>query len=139
MVFGSNYKGLDNRGYQRLNRHLYTDLEALLMKLGMSQGTQQNVIVHPVGFLSVVLDGNGLAWRKAIHGELIKASADSDIREKDRIELEVTLYLCASAVHWHDGDNGLKDIMEVLQGGSIGMGRSYLDTQLFQTTAKPTG
>lgn len=61
-------------------------------------------------------DGNRLEWRKAIHRELIKASDNIDIREQDRIELIVTLYFDSSAIHWHDVDNRLKDIMDALQG-----------------------
>ena len=34
----------------------------------------------------------------------------------DPVELIVTLYFDKSAVHWHDLDNRLKDIMDALQG-----------------------
>jgi Holliday junction resolvase RusA-like endonuclease len=59
---------------------------------------------------------NRLSWRKAIHKKLVKASTNIDIRKDDPIELIVTLYFDKLAVHWHDVDNRLKDIMDALQG-----------------------
>ena len=73
-------------------------------------------------------DDDSLAWRKAIHGELIKASSGIDFREQERIELEVTLYFDSPAIHWHDVDNRLKDIMDALQrrlGGPKGIARQH--------------
>jgi len=61
-------------------------------------------------------EGNRLSWRKAIHEELTKASKGIDIRKGDQLELIVTLYFDKAAVHWHDVDNRLKDIMDALQG-----------------------
>ena len=61
-------------------------------------------------------EGNRLGGRKGIHEELIKASTNIDIRENDPIELIVTRYFDKVAVHWQDGDNRLKDIMDALQG-----------------------
>jgi Holliday junction resolvase RusA-like endonuclease len=61
-------------------------------------------------------EGNSLSWRKAIHEKLVKASTNIEIRKDDPIELIVALYFDKLAVHWHDVDNRLKDIMDALQG-----------------------
>ena len=61
-------------------------------------------------------EGNRLSWRKAIHGELVNASINIGFCKDDPIELMVTLYFDKLAVHWHDVDNRLKDIMDALQG-----------------------
>ena len=61
-------------------------------------------------------------WRRAIHAELIKATAAQGTRytTTDKLELAVTLYMPEAEIAWHDVDNRLKDIMDALQGRAGG-------------------
>lgn len=82
-------------------------------------------------------------WRERIHEEVCRVMRESRIRYRpeDRLQLDIRLYLDKAALHMHDVDNRLKDIMDALQGrvgGSKKVGRLPAlisnDRQIFKIT-----
>ena len=61
-------------------------------------------------------------WRKKLHQVVLKRQRKSPVRytEKDKLELEIKLYINGPALFVHDVDNRLKDIMDALQGRAGG-------------------
>ena len=57
-------------------------------------------------------------WRREIHSVVAQEHKIRGVRytDKDRLELEVLIYLNESALSFHDVDNRLKDVMDALQG-----------------------
>lgn len=62
------------------------------------------------------------AWRKALHAAIVAEQEAKGVRytATDRLEVRVRLYLKGKAVHVHDLDNRLKDILDALQGRAGG-------------------
>lgn len=62
------------------------------------------------------------AWRKRIHTIAQRAAKTLAVvyDDKDRLEVNVRLYLQAPAIISHDVDNRLKDILDALQGRAGG-------------------
>jgi Holliday junction resolvase RusA-like endonuclease len=62
-------------------------------------------------------------------------------KPSDRLQIAITLYMPASALHSHDVDNRLKDIMDALQGRTGGSKKIRLlnpiipnDRQIYRVT-----
>jgi Endodeoxyribonuclease RusA len=62
------------------------------------------------------------AWRKELHQVVLKRQRKSPVRytEKDKLEVEVRLYIKGKDLTMHDVDNRLKDILDALQGRAGG-------------------
>ena len=62
------------------------------------------------------------AWRKRLHQVVLKRQRKSPVRytEKDKLEVEVRLYIKGTGLTMHDVDNRLKDILDALQGRAGG-------------------
>ena len=58
------------------------------------------------------------AWRKRLHQVVLKRQRKSPVRytEKDKLEVEVRLYIKGTGLTMHDVDNRLKDIWEAPAG-----------------------
>ena len=68
-------------------------------------------------------------WRRCLHAAITEAMKKSGVKStprdstpRDRLSLEVRLYLNALALKFHDVDNRLTDIMDALQGKVGGNG-----------------
>jgi Holliday junction resolvase RusA-like endonuclease len=80
------------------------------------------------------------SWRHDLHA-VIKSELDRrkiQYNKTEKLELNVVLYLKTTALHFHDVDNRLKDIMDALQGRAGG--RKTMkpiipnDSQVFKVT-----
>ena len=62
------------------------------------------------------------AWRKRLHQVVLKRQRKSPVRytEKDKLEVDVRLYIKGTGLTMHDVDNRLKDILDALQGRAGG-------------------
>jgi hypothetical protein len=62
------------------------------------------------------------AWRKRLHQVVLKRQRKSLVRyiEKDKLEVEIRLYIKGTGLTMHNVDNRLKDIMDALQGRAGG-------------------
>ena len=62
-------------------------------------------------------------WRRKLHEAIESAMIESGIRftEKDRLSLEVRLYMDAGQLNFHDVDNRLKTSWMHCKGESAGM------------------
>jgi len=62
------------------------------------------------------------AWRKSLHKAIQDRFRISPVvfSEHDKLEVEVRLYMNATALRLHDVDNRLKDILDALQGRAGG-------------------
>lgn len=62
------------------------------------------------------------AWRKALHKAVLDVQRKSPVTysKNDKLEVEVRLYMNDLALHFHDIDNRLKDILDALQGRAGG-------------------
>ena len=62
------------------------------------------------------------AWRKKLHKAILRRHKESQVvyNQKDKLEVEVRLYMTGSALRSHDVDNRLKDILDALQGRAGG-------------------
>ena len=81
------------------------------------------------------------AWRKKLHQVVLKRQQKSPVRytEKDKLEVEIRLYIDGTGLARHDVDNRLKDILDALQGTR--WRTKEADTrwnQSFQTTGRST-
>jgi hypothetical protein len=58
------------------------------------------------------------AWRKKLHQVVVRRQQKSPVRctGKDKLEVEIRLYIKGTALMMHDVDNRLKDILDALQG-----------------------
>jgi len=82
-------------------------------------------------------------WRERIHEEICRVMRESRIRYRleDRLQLDIRLYMDRTALHMHDVDNRLKDIMDALQGRAGGSKKVVRlpalisnDSQIFKVT-----
>jgi len=62
------------------------------------------------------------AWRKKLHQVVLQRQRKSPVRytEKDKLEVEIRLYIKGTGLSMHDVDNRLKDIVDALQGRAGG-------------------
>lgn len=59
-------------------------------------------------------------WRKNVHAAAQERRGNVRYAPTDRLEIDVGLYFKAGALSWHDVDNRLKDVLDVLQGRTGG-------------------
>ena len=86
-------------------------------------------------------------WRKKIHELATKEAVDCCITysKKDRLQIEVRIYLDEPALSKHDVDNRLKDIMDALQGRAGGPKKKRIlepiipnDSQVYRVSIEKT-
>ncbi len=72
------------------------------------------------------------AWRKKLHKAILRRHKESQVvySEKDKLEVEVRLYMTGSALRSHDVDNRLKYILDALQGRAGGSKRKHTLTPI---------
>ncbi|MFQ5968845.1 MAG: hypothetical protein ACE5MI_14770 [Acidimicrobiia bacterium] len=84
-------------------------------------------------------------WQRQIQERVLRKQEQRGVvyREKDKLELQVRLYLKGTALRLHDVDNRLKDVMDALQGRLGGPKRikprspiMWNDSQVYRAVAE---